>query len=87
MSPEEACPQNFIHNGNIVYTSPDGYFSIARGIWVEDGTERFAMRWNGDINDPNDKGYPKVFNYPMWFQLPNDSRDLEGIVKSISDGI
>ena len=76
MRPEKACPKNFLHNGNIIYTSPDGHFSIAKGEWTEDEMPRFAMRWNGDINDPNDKGYPSVFDYPMWFQLPYDIKDI-----------
>lgn len=74
MRPENANPENFQHNGNIIYTSPDGNFSIARGYWIDDpeGTTRLAMRWNGDINNPDDPGYPKVFGHPMWFQLPSD---------------
>jgi len=36
------------------------------------------MRWNG--NSDNDKGYPSVFDNPMWFQLPDD---ITGIVKAL----
>jgi hypothetical protein len=75
MNPQAANPKNFKVQ-SIIYTSPDGHFSIARGTWTEDDMDRFAMRWNGDINDPNDKGYPSVFDNPMWFQLPYDIRDL-----------
>ena len=87
MDPRNACPQNFVHNGNVIYTSPDGSFSIAKGIWVEDGTERFALRWNYDLNDPDDKGYPNYGKYPMWFQLPNEKTDLEDIIKTLKGGI
>jgi hypothetical protein len=75
MRPEDANPQNFQHNGNIIYTSPDGFFSIARGYWSgdEEGTTRLAMRWNGDINNSSDLGHPNVRGYPMWFQLPSDN--------------
>jgi hypothetical protein len=75
MKPENVNPKNFIVS-KILYTSADGSFSIAIGEWTEDKMNRFAMRWNGDINNPIDKGYPSVFNNPMWFQLPYDIKDL-----------
>ena len=75
MNPQNANPGNFKVQ-SVIYTSTDGYFSIAKGVWTEDGQDRFAMRWNGDINDPNDKGYPSVFDHPMWFQLPYDIKDI-----------
>jgi hypothetical protein len=75
MKPENANPKNFVVS-KVVYTSPDGLFSIAKGEWTEDNMNRFAMRWNGDINNPNDKGYPSVFDHPMWFQLPYNIKDL-----------
>jgi hypothetical protein len=69
MRPENANPQNFtveeiIHN--------DEEFSVAIGIWNEDSSRRFAMRWNGNNTNPDDVGYPSVFKHPMWFQLPID---------------
>lgn len=87
MRPQNANPQNFIHNGNIIFTSPAGHFSIAKGIWKENGvsTERLAMRWNGEITDPNDKGYPRQGAHPLWFQLPDDVREVKDIVKTIID--
>jgi len=75
MKPENANPNNF-KVSKIIYTTPDGSFSIAKGEWTEDEMNRFAMRWNGDINNDNDKGYPSVFDNPMWFQLPYDIKDL-----------
>ena len=75
MKPENANPNNFKID-KIIYTSVDGSFSIARGEWTEDGMNRFAMRWNGDIHNPIDKGYPSVFDHPMWFQLPYDIKDI-----------
>ena len=74
MQPENVNPGNF-HVENIVYNH-DG-FSIAIGIWQDDGTRRFAMRWNGDGDDA---GYPKAFGNPMWFQLPDD---INGIVTKL----
>ena len=75
MRPENANPKNFTVS-RILYTSPDGSFSIARGEWTEDNMNRIAMRWNGDINNPSDKGYQSVFDNPMWFQLPYDIKDI-----------
>lgn len=75
MKPQEVNPQNFKVK-NIIYTSSNGDFSVAEGEYEEDGVNRLALRWNGIINDPNDKGYPKVFGHPMWFQLPDDITDL-----------
>lgn len=79
MKPEDAKPKNFKVE-KVIYTSPDGYFSVAKGEWTDDKMKRFAMRWNGDINNPNDKGYPSVFDNPMWFQLPYD---IKGIIKAL----
>lgn len=75
MNPQDANPQNFIVD-RIIYTSPDGAFSIARGQWVEDEMNRFAMRWNGNIADSNDLGFPSSRGKPMWFQLPYYIREL-----------
>lgn len=75
MNPTNVNPKNFKVD-KIIYTSPDGSFSIAKGEWIEDGMNRFAMRWNGEITNPNDKGYPSVFDNPMWFQLPYDIKDI-----------
>jgi hypothetical protein len=75
MKPELANPKNFIVK-KIIFTSTDGTFSIAMGEWKGDKKDRFAFRWNGDINNPSDKGYPSVFNNPMWFQLPYEIKDI-----------
>ena len=83
MKPENANPKNF-QVAEIVYTSSDGGFSIARGWWVEDEMDRFAMRWNGDPSNPDDVGYPSVFANPMWFQLPYDLRDMLAVLISNS---
>ena len=34
------------------------------------------MRWNSNVNDHNDKGYPKVFKNPMWFIVHQDLMKL-----------
>ena len=84
MNPQNANPQNFIVH-DMLYTSPDTYFSIAVGEWVEEGEIRFALRWNVDINDPSDHGFPSVFGHPMWFQLPYDIRDIVQVLTAHSD--
>ena len=75
MEPEKVNPNNF---KNIKVIHNEGGFSIATGIWQEDNTKRFAMRWNG--NSSEDKGYPSIFKHSMWFQLPED---IEIILKII----
>ena len=90
MNPQDANPQNFQHSGNIIYTSPDGFFSIARGHWGEDreGTTRLAIRWNGDINNPKEIGHPNVRGYPMWFQLPSDDDGyLPQVLRALAENI
>jgi hypothetical protein len=77
MNPQNANPQNF-QVENIIYNN-DG-FSIAIGIWKDDNSRRFAMRWNGDDSNPDDVGYPSVFKHPMWFQLPTD---VQGVLAAI----
>jgi len=79
MNPNNVNPRNF-NVIEIIYTSPDGSFSIAKGEWTDDRMNRFAMRWNGDVNNPADNGYPSVLGHPMWFQLPYDVRDIINIL-------
>lgn len=79
MNPLNVNPEKFTEI-RVIYTSPDKSFSIATGHWKDDEMERFAMRWNGDINNPNEKGFPLSHNNPMWFQLPYDLRDLISVL-------
>ena len=73
MNPEEANPNNFTEKV-IIYN--DGSFSIAYGKWHESKDMALAARWNGEDNDPNDKGYPKVFGNPMWFLITENLKDI-----------
>ena len=68
MKPQDANPQNF-QVDKIIFNNQD--FSISYGQW-QDGNKSLAMRWNGDIHDPQDKGYPKTFGNPMWFLVDSD---------------
>ena len=66
MKPENVNPKNFKVE-NIVYNND--YFSIAYGIW-EGGNKHLVMRWNGESDE--DPGYPKLFNNPVWFLIPEE---------------
>ena len=47
----------------------NGVFATAWGTY--DGRRRcLGMRWNN--GGPNDVGYPKLFQYPVWFVLPDE---------------
>lgn len=68
MKPENVNPKNF-ELIEIIYDNGD--FSIAYGIF-EKTNKCIGMRWNGDISNNDDKGYPKVFKNPMWFILTDE---------------
>lgn len=53
MKPEDVNPKNFTLK-KIIYQ--DAHFSIAEGIWVDDGTNRRPMICNGDTKNPEDAG-------------------------------
>ena len=72
MKPENVNPGNF-ELIEIIYDNTE--FSIAYGIF-EKGNKCIGMRWNGNANDHNDKGYPKVFKNPMWFIVHQDLMKL-----------
>ncbi len=80
MNPEAVNPRNF-RVERIVYNSPDGFFSVAIGVWTEDEMNRLAMRWNGDRNNQNDIGYPSLGGNPVWFQLPYE--DIRGLAEAL----
>jgi hypothetical protein len=73
MRPEDALsPRNRIAEGSlrVIYTSPDGTWSIASMIF--DDEPRQGFRWNGDINDPDDKGNPRSHGQGTWTILPTE---------------
>lgn len=83
MNPQDVNPGNF-EVERIIYNRNN--FSIAIGIWQDDGTRRFAMRWNQRGTDPRDKGYPSVFQHPMWFQLPDDS-EIQDVIDALINNV
>lgn len=71
MRPEDAqSPRNRIREGSIrvTYTSPDGDWSLAEMIY--DDHPAVACRWNGDIDDPDDRGHPRSHAQGTWFVIP-----------------
>ncbi len=73
MKPQDALsPRNRLDPGslNVIYTAPDGSWSLGEIIW--DGDPRVGCRWNGDINDPEDKGNPRSHGQGTWFVLPDE---------------
>lgn len=83
MHPENVNPKNF-NVDRIIYN--ENGFSVAIGEWQDDETIRFAMRWNGN-DDSEDVGYPKVFNNPMWFQLPENVSGIIAAIIQNCDGV
>ncbi len=79
MKPENVNPKNF-KVIDVVYNHKD--FSVAYGKWTDNGKKRLAMRWNGGDKD---KGYPSVFDNPMWFQLPEGEVWTIEILKAIDN--
>ncbi|MEO1958615.1 MAG: hypothetical protein ABGX23_03590 [Nautiliaceae bacterium] len=50
-----------------------GYtFSIAIVYDPKSKGNRIGMRWDGDKENDNDKGYPTSRGYPVWFFVPKD---------------
>jgi hypothetical protein len=73
MRPQDALsPRNKIEADSldVIYTAPGGGWSLAEVVW--DGEARVGCRWNGDINDPEDKGNPRSHNQGTWFVLPDE---------------
>lgn len=63
MRPENVRTKSF-RTKNLLYQN--NHFSIAYGS-LEDNKEVMAMRWNGDINNNDDIGFPQTFGNPVWF--------------------
>jgi hypothetical protein len=74
MDPKDALsPRNRITAGSIaiIYTHPSTDWSVATMTY--DGHAAVGMRWNGDINDRKDLGYPSARGTNgAWFVLPDE---------------
>jgi hypothetical protein len=82
MNPKDATsPRDRMWPGSlkVIYTSNDTQWSLAEMRWRDrDGDyndpeswfDAVGLRWNGDINNPDDKGSPRSHNQGTWTILP-----------------
>lgn len=54
---------------NVVYTHPSTDWSVAT-MTYDEIPGCVGIRWNGDINNPADLGYPSARGNGAWFILP-----------------
>lgn len=63
-------PQSHMRNLRVLYISKDTWWSVGKMEYFNDHTNTWEWRigtcWNGDINDPNSKGFPNSFNRGTW---------------------
>jgi hypothetical protein len=79
MKPQQALsPIGRVHNLDVLYTHDDDgrkpSWSFARFNWGKDRATAplvYALRWNGDLKNPDDKGNPRSHGYGTWFILPD----------------
>ena len=53
---------------DVIYIHPSNEWSLATMTY--DGHPALGMRWNGDLNDPRDLGYPSARGNGAWFIVP-----------------
>jgi hypothetical protein len=74
MDPKDALwPKSRIADNSIaiIYTHPSTDWSVATMVY--DGQPAVGMRWNGDVNDRKDLGYPSARGANgAWFILPDE---------------
>jgi hypothetical protein len=73
MKPQDALsPRNRLDptSLDVIFTSKNDWWSLATMTW--DGQSALGIRWNGDINDPDDKGNPRSHGQGTWFVLPDE---------------
>jgi hypothetical protein len=82
MHPKDALsPRDRIWPGSlqVIYISKDRWWSLATMRWLHGDDhndpnswgDALGCRWNGDINDPDDKGNPRSHGQGTWFILPD----------------
>lgn len=79
MRPEHALsPRNMIADGSltVIYTAPTGSWSLATMTYNDE--PRMGCRWNGDLDNPDDKGNPRSHAQGTWFVLPPELGDAIG---------
>jgi hypothetical protein len=63
----------------ILYTHPTTHWSLA-SMTYDDIPDRIGIRWNGDVTDRGDLGYPSARGNGAWFILPDP---LDGLVRAM----
>jgi len=69
--------------------SDDTFWTIARMRWRQPDGEwdnRIGMRYNGDLNDEDDKGNPRSHSQGTWFGLAAPDRGARGSSARASPG-
>ena len=88
MRPEDAqSPRNRIEPGSIrvIYTDPQGWWSLAEMTY--DGEPAVGCRWNGELDDADDKGHPRSHAQGTWFVLPEPlAQPIAAMVKTFGNG-
>ena len=77
MDPKDAAsPKDRVSAGTVrvVYTHPSTDWSVATMIY--DDHPAVGMRWNGDIGNRQDLGYPSARGNGAWFILPEEVAGL-----------
>lgn len=64
-------PKNRLLSLEVILFEEDEGYSVALVEWDEPGAYALAMRWNGQKDNPHDKGVPTSRGWPTWFVVPN----------------
>ena len=75
-------PRNRLSNLVIIHCAPE--WSIGKFTW-DDEPECYGICWNGDLNNPNDKGNPRSHGEGTWFVLPDAVAGLVKLARIILD--
>jgi len=74
-------PARNINSVGRIYIEPVAqHWSVAEIDWTDDDGHRdphaIGCRWNGNINDADQKGHPTGHSHPVWFILPEPFASL-----------
>jgi hypothetical protein len=59
-------------------------WSLAEMVW--DGNPRVGCRWNGNLDDPEDRGNPRSHGQGTWFILPDEiGQPIAALIKAAKD--
>jgi hypothetical protein len=66
----------------IIHSTP--HWSVGEFTW-DNEPNVLGIRWNGDIDDENDKGNPRSHGEGTWFVLPKPIADLIRLARTVLD--